>query len=384
MAGKTHKIVSTRTRILRKMQERPQRQKTVFDNLRFRRYHNPSEFGENSSPYDPTSDHDGDFSDSEEPPVIPPRNISPSPLPLPILSCEERENIPPVVQEALADISHDLIEQETTGYQTILSIFGNIQCIEPFLVGEDHANDTPAPDKPLQYNLDVLDKRLYHAWVKHQEFANETVDANYIFELPDPLHHVTRIASGRRFKQLCAINPAWAILYRHHPQFHFTLIEQQRLHELTEWSFPQRTVEYPLYYAHPATMANVEDDTDEHVIDPFQYYFLPPNDPFRIEYSLSLHLEFTTLNNAWTGNKTVTFPVLTILRHDEQLARFTLDGKANTVEFKRLPPEICLCLCLYLFDTRDWHAYRATGELDIFEHNGYYYYAPNPMVEIDL
>ncbi|KAI0643516.1 hypothetical protein C8Q79DRAFT_1012795 [Trametes meyenii] len=307
---------------------------TMFNNLRFRRYRNPSEFGENSFPYDPTSDRDGDFSNSEEPPVIPPRNISPSPPPLPILSREERENIPPVVREALADISHDLIEQETNGYQTILSIFGNIQRIEPFLVREDHANDTPAPDKPLQYNLDILDKHLYHIWVKHQEFANETVDADYVFELPDPLHHVTRITSGQHFKQLCAINPAWAILYRRHPQFHFTLIEQQRLHELAEWAFPQRTVKYPLYYAHLAATANVEDDADEHIINPFQYYFLPPNNPFHIKYPLSLHLEFTTLNNAWMGNKTIAFPVLTILRHNKQLARFTLDGKANTVEFE--------------------------------------------------
>ncbi|KAI0668639.1 hypothetical protein C8Q78DRAFT_993240 [Trametes maxima] len=323
-------------------------------------------FGKNSSPYDLTSDREGDFSDSEKPPVIPPRNISPSPPPLPILSPEDRENLPPDRREA------------------ILSIFGHIQRIEPFLAGDDHANDTPDPNKTLEYNLNVLDKHLYHTWVKHQEFEYETVNTDYTFELPDPIHHITRIASGRRYRQLCAINPAWGILYRRHPQFHFTLIEQQHIHELAEWLFPRRTIKYPLYYVHFAATANVLNDMDEHAVDLFQYFFLPPNDPFRVEYPLSLRLEFTSLNNARTGNKTITFPILTLLRNEEQLARFTLNGKANTTEFERLPPEIRLCLCLYLFDTRDWHAYCVTGELDIFEHNRYYYYTHNPVVEVDL
>ncbi|KAJ8486942.1 hypothetical protein ONZ51_g4503 [Trametes cubensis] len=167
------------------------------------------------------------------------------------------------------------------------------------------------------------------------------------YRIPDDSVAVS-ILRANRIAELYRINPAYLRVFATYPCYTFHIINQLTEALRNDRQLPYGNFDYPFHYNHSAIIQYFELTDPRYALD---IHFLPPNDPFHVEYPLRARFEFTRQRGRYIQ------PVLSILYGVDEtihIATFTESGLANRLVFENLKAEIRLALCLYLIDPRDW------------------------------
>lgn len=352
-------------------------------NLREYRNHNPSEFGENSSPgssprfplvpYNDLSDESRPPTpDGDSRPVTPEEDVFVSARPSP----EPPSRPPTPVISRLLSLStpqHHIDRQ-------ILRLEGLIRNFHDHL--DIPYEDTPVQFLPSPFNLDLtqtaanLEHQLDHLTLLYQQ-----VEARRNRPL-SPLTEPSTSASLQvledyriyRYRGLAAINARWAVIFAWRPAyFGLTLVRIGAALQLSA-HFPNVSEDQTVPIHQIEFLRNVRDRIPSRItaLDPrarlyppiTELTFIPPNDPFAQAHPLSLRVSY--LHLADNNHPLVTYACLELRRDGELLTTFSYNGRQNGEHFQALPDEIKLALCIYVIDPRIWHIYRRTQELHFF------------------
>ncbi|KAJ8456668.1 hypothetical protein ONZ51_g11985 [Trametes cubensis] len=182
------------------------------------------------------------------------------------------------------------------------------------------------------------------------------------FRIPDDPIAVS-ILRANQIAKLYHINLIYLHFFVLYPCYTFHIVNQLMEALQNEQHLPYRNFDYPFHYNHLALIQPLE-LVLVNQLSTLNIHFLPLNNPFRVKYPLQARFESTQQHGHYIQ------PVLNILDGIDDtvppFATFTESGLANRLVFEGLKAEICLALCLYFIDPRDWCTYITAGYLYFF------------------